>query len=67
MNQALIIVDIQNDYFPSGKMELVGMEKAASNAKSAALIVLSSIEILGRAMGDGNEKKVKAKKVKKKS
>jgi len=33
MNQALIIVDIQNDYFPGGKMELVGMEEAASNAK----------------------------------
>ena len=32
MKQALIIVDIQNDYFPGGKMELVGMEAAAKNA-----------------------------------
>lgn len=29
----LIVVDIQNDYFPGGSMELVGMEKAAANAK----------------------------------
>ncbi len=33
MKQALIIVDIQNDYFPGGKMELVGMESAAENAQ----------------------------------
>jgi len=32
MTQALIIVDIQNDYFPGGKMELVGSEKAADEA-----------------------------------
>lgn len=32
MKQALIIVDIQNDYFPGGKMELVGMEAAAKSA-----------------------------------
>ncbi|MFO7600942.1 MAG: cysteine hydrolase family protein [Candidatus Desulfacyla sp.] len=35
MKQALIVVDIQNDYFPGGKMELVGMENAASNAQHA--------------------------------
>lgn len=29
----LIVVDIQNDYFPGGSMELVGMEEAAANAK----------------------------------
>lgn len=29
---ALILVDIQNDYFPGGSMELVGMEAAAENA-----------------------------------
>lgn len=34
MNQALILVDIQKDYFQGGKMELVGMEEAADNAKS---------------------------------
>jgi len=32
MNQALIIVDIQNDYFPGGKMELVGSNEAAGEA-----------------------------------
>ena len=31
-NQALILVDIQNDYFPGGAMELVGMDEAAANA-----------------------------------
>jgi nicotinamidase-related amidase len=32
MKRALIIVDIQNDYFPGGKLELVGIEEAAKNA-----------------------------------
>lgn len=32
MSTALIIVDIQNDYFPKGKMELSNPEKAAANA-----------------------------------
>ena len=32
MNTGLVIVDIQNDYFPGGRMELVGMPEAASNA-----------------------------------
>lgn len=32
MSTALIIVDIQNDYFPNGKMELSKPEEAASNA-----------------------------------
>jgi len=31
MSTALIIVDIQNDYFPNGKMELNNPEKAAAN------------------------------------
>jgi nicotinamidase-related amidase len=35
MKQALIIVDMQNDYFPGGKMELVGIEEAAKNARHA--------------------------------
>ncbi|KAB0492764.1 cysteine hydrolase family protein [Pseudomonas vancouverensis] len=30
--QALILVDIQNDYFPQGKWPLVGAESAADNA-----------------------------------
>ena len=33
MKQALIIVDIQNDYFPGGRMEIAGMEAAAKNAQ----------------------------------
>ena len=32
MTQGLILVDIQNDYFPDGKMELFQMKKAAQNA-----------------------------------
>ena len=32
MTEALIIVDIQNDYFPGGKMELVGSKEAAGEA-----------------------------------
>ena len=32
MKKGLILVDIQNDYFPGGTMELVGMEQAAQNA-----------------------------------
>ena len=32
MKQALILVDIQNDYFTGGNMELVGMEDAADKA-----------------------------------
>lgn len=33
MNQGLILVDVQNDYFSGGNMELVGMEQAASRAQ----------------------------------
>lgn len=32
MKKALILIDIQNDYFPRGAMELVGMEQAAQKA-----------------------------------
>ena len=32
MSQALLIVDIQNDYFPGGRMELVGSDAAAAEA-----------------------------------
>ena len=31
-NRAVVVVDIQNEYFPSGKMPLVGMADAAANA-----------------------------------
>jgi len=33
MNMALLLVDIQNDYFPGGKMELVGINEAAAQAQ----------------------------------
>jgi len=33
MKTCLILIDIQNDYFPDGRMALVGMETAAANAK----------------------------------
>jgi nicotinamidase-related amidase len=32
MKQGLILIDIQNDYFTGGNMELIGMEQAARNA-----------------------------------
>jgi nicotinamidase-related amidase len=32
VTQALVIVDIQNDYFPGGRMELVGSEEASVEA-----------------------------------
>ena len=34
MKKALLLVDIQNDYFPGGKMELVGMKAAAAQAQA---------------------------------
>jgi len=34
MKTGLILVDIQNDYFPGGNMELVGMERAGGKAGS---------------------------------
>ena len=33
MNTALLLIDIQNDYFDGGKMELVEPERAADHAK----------------------------------
>ena len=33
MSKALIIIDIQNDYFENGAMELVGSLPASENAK----------------------------------
>ncbi len=33
MKTALILVDIQNDYFPGGSMELVGMNLASQNSQ----------------------------------
>lgn len=44
MNPALLVVDMQNDYFPGGKMELVGIEKAAENV-SRLLAMFRSMEL----------------------
>ena len=33
MKSALILIDLQNDYFPGGAMELVGMSQAAAQAR----------------------------------
>lgn len=33
MNRGLVLIDIQNDYFPGGKMELVGMEEVSERAR----------------------------------
>jgi len=33
MNKCLMMIDLQNDYFPGGKMELAGIEAAAENAR----------------------------------
>jgi nicotinamidase-related amidase len=33
MNDCLILIDLQNDYFPGGNMELVGIEEAAEHAQ----------------------------------
>ena len=33
MKSALILIDLQNDYFPGGAMELAGMTQAAANAQ----------------------------------
>ena len=34
MKTGLVLVDIQNDYFPGGSMELVGMDAAADTAST---------------------------------
>ena len=34
MNQALVLIDIQKDYFPGGRMTLEGADAAAQNAAS---------------------------------
>jgi nicotinamidase-related amidase len=33
MNNCLLLVDLQNDYFPGGRMELVGIQEAAAKAQ----------------------------------
>ena len=43
MTRALILVDIQNDYFPDGRMALVDMAAAADNAAKGGY-VLADVE-----------------------
>jgi nicotinamidase-related amidase len=33
MKSALVVIDLQNDYFPGGAMELAGITRAAANAQ----------------------------------
>jgi nicotinamidase-related amidase len=33
MNRCLLVIDLQNDYFPGGRMPLVGIEEVAGNAR----------------------------------
>jgi nicotinamidase-related amidase len=35
MTAALLLIDIQNDYFPGGKMALERMDEAAASAREA--------------------------------
>ena len=35
---ALLVIDIQNDYFPGGAMELEGADAAGAKARSAAFL-----------------------------
>lgn len=34
MSNCLLLIDFQNDYFPNGNMELVGIEEATANAQT---------------------------------
>ena len=40
MKTGLILVDIQNDYFPGGRMELKGMEEAATTTTEIGVLPL---------------------------
>jgi nicotinamidase-related amidase len=44
--RALIVVDIQNDYFPQGKWPLVGVEAAAKNAARVIAAARQSGELV---------------------
>ena len=39
MKTALVLIDIQNDYFPGGAMELVGAGQAGANAAKLSRMV----------------------------
>ena len=44
MTAALVLIDIQNDYFPDGRYPLVGIEAAAENA---ARLLAAAIQEFG--------------------
>lgn len=47
MSRGLILVDIQNDYFPGGAMELVGMHRASKRAvKSLAAFRAENLPVI---------------------
>ena len=37
MKPALMLIDLQNDYFPGGRLELVGIDAAAVRAQTLLL------------------------------
>jgi nicotinamidase-related amidase len=46
MARALVVIDIQNDYFPGGRMELVGAEDASRRARTLLDVFRASGEPL---------------------
>jgi nicotinamidase-related amidase len=45
--RAILVVDLQNDYFPTGKLPLVGIEAAADNAARAITVARrSGVEVI---------------------
>jgi nicotinamidase-related amidase len=46
MARALVVIDIQNDYFPGGRMELVGAEDASRRARALLDVFRASGEPL---------------------
>ena len=48
MTEALILIDLQNDYFPGGRMELEGSIEAGPQPSGPALVCLFRLQILRR-------------------
>ena len=53
MNTALLLIDIQNDYFPGGAWELSHADEAAAQAR-LALGRISTTPSAGRAYGNSS-------------
>lgn len=45
-DRALILIDIQNDYFPGGKWELANMNEAAGNARQALDVARTNGDVI---------------------